>query len=150
MIEQFIEISFQHEGIHSWPDAVKYPGVEFLSSPHRHIFHFYAKMQTWHWDREVEFILFKRELENLYKDGTLEHQYMSCEMLANQLLQHIQSKYGTTRKLIIRVYEDDENGAVLEYTPDPSRKDSNVFMPSPPNGWELKYDRLDHQNESVH
>ena len=69
---KYIKVSFQKEGIHKFPGAKDLPGVEFLQYPHRHMFHFYVTLQVRHDDREVEFILFKRELENLYTEHALE------------------------------------------------------------------------------
>ena len=118
-IKRFIEVSFQKEGIHRYPAAENDPAladVSFLAYPHRHIFHFYAKIETFHNDRELEFILIKRELENLYQ-GTMKIDYKSCEMLAEELIDYIREKYYN-RDITVRVYEDDENGAVLEYKVD--------------------------------
>ena len=67
-----IFVTFQKEGLHRWPDAINFPGVEFLANEHRHMFHFRVEMEVFHDDREVEFILFKRELEKLYGDGAME------------------------------------------------------------------------------
>lgn len=115
MIKRWIEVSFQKEGIHRYPDAPE--GVEFLRHPHRHIFHFYVKLEVFHNDRDVEFILLKRELENLYNKNTLDADYKSCEMLAEELIEYIVEEYPA-RDITVRVYEDDENGAVLEHTRD--------------------------------
>lgn len=120
MIKRFIEVSFQKEGIHRYPAAETDPklatgdwdDVQFLASPHRHIFHFYVRLQVEHNDRDVEFIQFKRWLERLYDQGTLELDYKSCEMMAEDLYQQISEKYPE-RKVEIRVFEDDENGAIL-------------------------------------
>lgn len=124
MIRRFIEVSFQKEGIHKYPAALRDPKlaeVSFLGYPHRHIFYFYVKLEVWHNDREVEFILFKRELENLFEDKIFQLDYQSCEMLAESLIEYILAKYGghgLGRAIVVRVYEDNENGAILEYTVD--------------------------------
>ena len=76
-----IFVTYQREGIHKYPGAANLPGVEFLASPHRHMFHFKITLQVYHDDREVEFILFKRELEKQYDNGTLQLDYKSCEMM---------------------------------------------------------------------
>ena len=62
--QKFIFVTFQKEGIHKYPDAPA--GVEFLKYPHRHMFHFRVEIEVFHDDRDIEFILFKRELEGLY------------------------------------------------------------------------------------
>lgn len=114
-IKRFIEVSFQREGIHRYPAAETDPNladVSFLAHPHRHIFHFYAKLEVFHNDRDVEFVLLKRELESLY-ESQMNIDYKSCEMLAEELIDYIRSKYYN-RDITVRVYEDNENGAILE------------------------------------
>jgi hypothetical protein len=61
--------------------------------------------------------MFKRELEALYGNGTLQMDYQSCEMLAESLIEYISSKYPD-RKISVEVSEDGENGATLEYIPE--------------------------------
>ena len=115
-----IFVTFQKEGIHKYPAAPE--GVEFLQYPHRHMFHFRVEIDVFHDDRDIEFILFKRELERLYssieaegKTGpTLELDYKSCEMIADDLSEYIYEKYPH-RSFTITVSEDGENGAVCSY-----------------------------------
>ena len=83
--KDFIWVTLQKEGIHKYPAAKDIPGVEFLASPHRHIFHFRVELEVMHDDRDVEFILFKRELESLYDKGIMQLDYKSCEMMAREL-----------------------------------------------------------------
>lgn len=119
--QRFIFVTFQKEGIHAYPDAPE--GVEFLRHPHRHIFHFRVDIEVWHDDRDIEFILFKRELENRYSletvgyTGVLNINNKSCEMLADDLAGYIQDAYPG-RDLKIEVSEDGENGAVSYYPAD--------------------------------
>ena len=108
-----IWVTFEKEGIHKYPAAEKIPGVEFLAFPHRHIFKFKVTIDVFHDDRDLEFILFKRELEQLYQ-GMLELNYKSCEMIARELLTYITTKY-IGRTVIVEVSEDGENGAELSY-----------------------------------
>ena len=116
MIQQkFIFVTFQKEGIHCYPDAPE--GVEFLRNDHRHIFHFRVEIEVWHDDRDIEFILFKRELEDLYSEKTLELDYKSCEMMADDLAEYLEENYPG-RNLKIEVSEDGENGAVCYYPAD--------------------------------
>jgi hypothetical protein len=110
--QKFIWVTFQKEGIHKYPNAPE--GVEFLKYPHRHIFHFRVQLEVGHLDREVEFILFKRELEALYSTGTLQLNNMSCEMIAEELSSYIFTKYPG-RDTIIEVSEDGENGCRMYY-----------------------------------
>ena len=115
--ERKIWITFRKEGIHKYPAALEEPGlaeVSFLGYPHRHMFHFYVRLEVSHNDREVEFILFKRELESLYSEKIMELDYKSCEMIAEDLYLQIAAKYPF-REVEIEVSEDGENGAVLSF-----------------------------------
>jgi len=122
MISRKIKISFQKEGIHCYPAAKDISGVEFLAHPHRHIFHFYVTIEVNHNDRDIEFILFKRELEAIYDASIIEVDYKSCEMLAEELLEYVIHNYPR-RDVSVEVYEDNENGAIVEYR---KEKDNNV------------------------
>ena len=109
-----IFVQFRKEGIHCYPDAPA--GVEFLKHPHRHMFHFKATVSVEHNDRDIEFILFKRELESIFDSGAMEVDYKSCEMLAEELIDYITDKYPN-RVISVEVSEDGENGATLSYFP---------------------------------
>lgn len=117
-IERYIEVTFQKEGIHKYPAALTDPnlkGVEFLGYPHRHMFHFRVRVNVKHNDREIEFILFKRELETLY-NGIYDIDYKSCEMLAEELIEYVLMNYPN-RYVEVSVSEDGENGAVVIHKP---------------------------------
>ena len=88
--------------------------VSFLGYPHRHIFHFRVAITVTHNDRDIEFIQFKRWLEKLYAEKTLELDYKSCEMMSDDLFDKISEKYPG-REVKIEVSEDGENGALIEY-----------------------------------
>ena len=116
---KMIYVTFQKEGIHKYPAALTDPNladVSFLGYPHRHIFHFKVTIEVNHDDREIEFILFKRELERLYNDSVLQLDYKSCEMIGDQLINYIVDKYPN-RKMCVEVSEDNENGAICTYEP---------------------------------
>ena len=118
LVNKGIWISFQKEGIHKYPAALEDPKlaeVSFLGYPHRHMFHFRIEMEVFHDDRDVEFILLKRELEGLYEKGALQLDYKSCEMLCDDLAEYILDKYPG-RNLSISISEDNENGATAVYT----------------------------------
>jgi hypothetical protein len=117
MIKTSIWVTFQKEGVHRYPAAASDPklaAVSFLASEHRHIFHFRVELEVFHDDRDVEFILLKRELEGLYTAGTLQLNNMSCEMIARELLDYIKTYYPG-RDSTIQVSEDNENGCTLVY-----------------------------------
>ena len=117
-----IWVTFQKEGIHCYPAAASDPAlatgdeydVSFLASPHRHIFHFQVWIEVVHNDRDIEFIQFKRWLENLYRDDTLQLDHKSCEMISDDLYLQIAQKYPD-RGIWIEVSEDGENGALIKY-----------------------------------
>lgn len=117
-----IWITFRKEGIHCYPAAATDPmlatgdkyDVSFLGTPHRHIFHFRVWIDVFHNDRDIEFIQFKRWLENLYSGGILELNYKSCEMIADDLYLEIAKRYSN-RTVWIEVAEDGENGALIKY-----------------------------------
>jgi len=119
---RMIWVTFQREGIHCYPAAATDPDlctageydVSFLAHPHRHIFHFKVGIQVFHNDRDIEFIQFKRWLESLYGDGVIELDWKSCEMISDDLYDHISSRYPN-RDIEITVSEDGENGATIFY-----------------------------------
>jgi hypothetical protein len=51
----------------------------------------------------------------MYITGTLQLDYQSCEMLAEGLIKAIANRYN--RSMSVSVFEDDENGAILEFEP---------------------------------
>ena len=118
---RYIKVKFTKEGIHKFPGADKDPkyatgnwdDVSFLGYPHRHMFDFYVTLGVTHNDRDVEFIQFKRELERLFTKNVLHLDYQSCEMIAENLINYIENKYPN-RAVRVEVYEDDENGAILD------------------------------------
>jgi len=100
------------EGLHNWPAAQGvFPEVGFLSSMHRHKWYITAKKRVHHDDRDVEFIMFKRDIleylgNQYYNADSRTHEFgaMSCEMLAREILLEFDCGY-------VSVFEDDENGA---------------------------------------
>ncbi len=119
-----IWVTFRREGIHKYPAAATDPllatgdqyDVSFLGYPHRHIFHFRVWIDVFHNDRDVEFIQFKRWLEQLYSNdqAVLSLDYKSCEMIADDLYLQIADRYPG-RAVWIEVAEDGENGCLIRY-----------------------------------
>jgi hypothetical protein len=122
LAERKIWVTFRKEGMHKYPAAATDPAlatgdeydVSFLANPHRHIFHFRVWIDVFHNDRDIEFIQFKRWLENLFRDSTLSLDYKSCEMIADDLYTQISSRYPG-RSVWIEVAEDGENGCLIKY-----------------------------------
>jgi len=121
-MNKMIWVTFQKEGIHKYPAALTDPNlatgdeydVSFLGYPHRHIFHFKVSIEVFHDDRDIEFIQFKRWLENLYKDAILALDFKSCEMIAEDLYSQIATRYPG-RAVWIDVSEDEENGCHIQF-----------------------------------
>jgi hypothetical protein len=103
------------EGIHNWPGC-PFDEVAYLRVPHRHMFHIKAFKLVTHSDRDVEFIMLKRQIKeyllNAYADRDENNPFIcqfgaqSCEMIAQELI----DEFGLSR---CEVSEDGENGAVL-------------------------------------
>jgi hypothetical protein len=121
---KMIWVTFRKEGIHKYPAALTDPNlatgdeydVSFLGYPHRHIFHFRVWLSVTHNDRDVEFIQFKRWLEQLYSStqNILSLDHKSCEMMSDELYDMISQKYPG-REIWIEVSEDGENGSFIKY-----------------------------------
>jgi len=127
-----IWVTFRKEGIHKYPAALTDPAlatgdeydVSFLGYPHRHIFHFRVWISVLHNDRDIEFIQFKRWLENLFRlkhtgnnntnNSVLSLDYKSCEMIADDIYIQIAQRYPD-RAVWIEVSEDNENGCLIKY-----------------------------------
>jgi hypothetical protein len=119
---KMIWVTFHKEGIHKYPAALIDPklatgdeyDVSFLGYPHRHIFHFRVAIEVFHDDRDIEFIQFKRWMEKLYAEKTLQLDFKSCEMMSDDLYVEITKRYPG-RTVEIEVSEDGENGSKARY-----------------------------------
>ena len=121
-VNKLIWVTFRKEGIHKYPAALDDPklatgdeyDVSFLGYPHRHIFHFKVGIEVFHHERHIEYIQFKRRLEKLYSDKTLQLNFKSCEMISDDLYAEIIKRYPN-RDVEIEVSEDGENGSHAYY-----------------------------------
>lgn len=120
--KRMIWVTFQREGIHRFPGADKNAAlatndqydVSFLANLHRHIFHIKVAIEVVHSNRDIEFIQFKRWIEESFKEGTMQLDHRSCEMVADELYLFISARYPN-RDVEITVAEDGENGATIYY-----------------------------------
>jgi len=113
--QMFIWVTLQREFIHQYENAPCQ--VDFLRYPHRHLLHIKVKIEVYHNDRELEFILFKRGIDNhLNLKLPAIGMNASCEDVADILFSYLQEKYGVDRDIEIEVSEDAENGCELFYT----------------------------------
>lgn len=102
-----VYVTTQFEGFHRWPNASRLVG--FLADLHRHVFHVKLWCKVTHDDRDREFILLKREVDEtvgVALDGDVET--WSCEVWARYLLENTEGAWK------VEVSEDGENGAVIE------------------------------------
>lgn len=108
-------VTFQQYGFHSYPAADV--DVYYLRDTHRHIFKYKVTVSVTHDDREIEFHQLLNFCLNQFSDlGTLQLNYKSCEMLAQDLLGVLQTKYGN-RHYEVEVSEDGECGAIVTSSP---------------------------------
>jgi hypothetical protein len=105
-----IWVTTQFEGFHCYPNAPD--EVAFLKNDHRHIFHVKVWIEVYHNDRDIEFFIFKRFVEDSIKAGQFNHK--SCEMISDDLYNTISYKYPD-RDVWIEVSEDGENGSFKQY-----------------------------------
>ncbi|MEM5877544.1 MAG: hypothetical protein QXF12_01565 [Candidatus Aenigmatarchaeota archaeon] len=120
--KKYIYVQFQKEGIHCFPEAAydhryatgDWDDVSFLANEHFHYFYFKVKIEVFENNREIEFIQFRRWLERLYNQGTLSLKNKSCEMIAEDLLEYLKCEFPN-RDITVEVYEDNINGAIVEY-----------------------------------
>lgn len=114
MYQTTVFVTFQLEGFHNFPKVKEiFPEVGFLSNIHRHMFHFKLEKQVNHDDRDVEFIMFKRQIIDYLQSNYYDFRFkallfssMSCEMIAKELLEHFNC-------ISVEVSEDGENGAKI-------------------------------------
>jgi hypothetical protein len=110
-----VMVKLSVDGMHNFPAAAElFPEVAFLADRHRHMFHFKVAKKVYHDDRDIEFIMFKRDvlayLFDQYSDSqsrTLEFGAKSCEMLAKEILTRFDAEW-------VEVWEDEENGARVD------------------------------------
>lgn len=126
MINTYIHVSFSFEGLHCWPEAPD--TVEFLRTPHRHLFEGHAHIQVFHDDHELEYFLVKKTIDTLllsaqfpYDLGTL-----SCEQMARAILEYLRVRYGNNRNMKVEILEDGENGSIVKYKGQPIPLDEQV------------------------
>jgi hypothetical protein len=85
-----ITARFRVPGLHYWPGATE--GREYLSQPHRHLFHVAVTMRVNHLDRQVEWHDLGTAANELAvkmgdaHNGLIDYGPRSCESLATELM----------------------------------------------------------------
>lgn len=112
-IRRFITVSNEFEALHYWSKAPK--EVEFLRDKHRHIFHVRTTVNVEHNDRDIEFILLKRDLNRAlddFKKLVAANPTFSCEDVCEYIIEYIENNYKCSY-IKVSCFEDNENGAEL-------------------------------------
>lgn len=106
-------------GFHAWLNAP--PPVEYLGQEHRHVFTIRCEVEVRHGDRDVEFHMLQGWMRDATKDAfglrgdhDIHFGGRSCETIATEL--HLQLFEAGIHCSAIEVWEDDENGARVEFT----------------------------------
>ena len=112
-----IWVTFQRVGFHRYPAAETDPtlaDVSYLAQRHRHLFKFRVSIDVWHQDRDIEFHQFLNYCESLFNNQSIEIDYRSVEMLADDLYTQLVQRYPG-RSMTIEVNEDGECGCSVVY-----------------------------------
>lgn len=107
------------KGYHKYDGAPK--NVSFLSNMHRHIFNVKTTIDVFHNERDIEFFQLQHAIDKFVKlcynkswEQYIEGIYIeSCEALAEAILKHLHENYPN-RSVRVEVWEDNENGAIVE------------------------------------
>lgn len=117
MEKKYIKVQFTQEGLHQYKGAPK--EVNFLRQVHRHLFYITVKIEVFHLDRELEFLMVAHKIKKFIKENIpFNDEYMlinSCEELAQKILDSLKVDYGLTRDYVVEVSEDNENSAFITY-----------------------------------
>jgi len=110
-VETHIYVTARFIAFHAWPQAPD--SVAFLRNPHRHQFHVKASLQVSHEDRDLEFFIVQRKLQE-FLDTNYENRDLgpkSCETMAKEIIDYL---FGLSQgSLSVEVSEDGENGAIV-------------------------------------
>ncbi len=104
-MKKYIEVKTKFTGFHRWKKAPK--EVKFLRDYHRHEFNVILSFEVQDSDRELEFFMVKKVLDDYLKDKYEGKKFdLSCEMIAQNLVEQFNA-------FACRVQEDDQNAGVV-------------------------------------
>lgn len=111
---KYVFLKTRFEGFHRYLGAKEQ--VSYLRDIHRHMFYVKFQIEVFDNDREIEFIELKHQVEQFIKQIQNEEKAIeySCETYAEKIIEKVKELYN--RKMICEVSEDDENGAIIEYS----------------------------------
>ena len=106
-----IFVTAQFVALHAWPNC-QIVEVEFLRHPHRHVFHVRVEFKVNHVDRDLEFFVMQRRLQDILHGFPYDLGSRSCEMLCVEI--HDAWEWTGQRYIAsVTVSEDGENGATV-------------------------------------
>ena len=114
-VTTYVVVTCDWIGFHFFPEAAG--DVAFLRNTHRHKFFIKVICEVAHDNREIEFFQLQRKLKQWLPPDETDLGTTSCEQLAKFLLEKLLSEYGKERTYIVEVWEDKENGAIVQYSP---------------------------------
>ncbi len=116
MIKKYIEVNTQFTACHRWKDAPA--EVHFLNNFHRHLFKLAIEIRVTESDRELEFFMILKRLNN-FLDDTFKDKYLdlSCESMGEVILNEFLIKQYGSRFYSVKVSEDGENAGIIQYNP---------------------------------
>ena len=116
MFSKYICVKTQFISQHRWKDAPD--EVAFLRNYHRHIFYVDVQIPVAHSDREKEFFMVKKRLNNYIADKWANTKFeASCEMIAEDIIKNFLIPYYGDTEYFAKVSEDKENAGLTIYTP---------------------------------
>lgn len=121
MLKSTIVVKLETEFIHRYKDAPE--EVVFLRAYHRHMLQLDIEMEVFNDDRELEFILVKRDLQEVFNTGLIDVKYVdkSCETICKEIISLLIDKYGN-REIIVTASEDGENAGRVYFKPSNDEK----------------------------
>lgn len=130
---------WRQEYFHFWEEAPE--DLAYLRNKHRHELHIRVELEVFAFDREIEFIALKDDLDLFFQraiagtqvlptydedpesptewgrmHGRIFRNEASCEEIASFLGEYLRRTYDYRRESIVEVLEDGENGAVVAWT----------------------------------
>ena len=92
---------------HKWDNAPE--EVAFLKLLHRHVFNVAVECEVTHDDRELEFFMVQKRLNQIIEDKIKPMpNTKSCEQMALAIQSNLKGIYN--RDFTVRIFEDNENG----------------------------------------
>lgn len=105
-VTKAVFVTFQFEALHKWGEC-PLPEVNFLRDTHRHIFHVRMEKTVTHSNRDVEFIMWKRQILAYVRE------HLEGKDLGNTSCENLAETFAIMFDAYkVEVSEDGENGAI--------------------------------------